>query len=234
VPRTDAVLAERRHARHGHARRAEQTEGFLHGVLALHGVRGAQNLARRFLAEHVRRQRRRPGGGDPADAIDFVRRVGLPVAELRDPQRGGSAREPGARLRSVGCAEVDVVTMSVRAGNGSDTVDGEYPPGRRWREVTRRLSTIYVALIFLSRRRDRGRGTSMGRGTHPAHVRQQRRLIELQSRLRGFCRVDRRLRPHRACAGVRARDGMSSTATSSKANVDSFGKIVFLHVHSCF
>jgi hypothetical protein len=69
------------------------------------------------------------------------------VAELRDPQRGGSAREPGARLRFGRCAEVDVVTMSVRAGNGSDTVDGEYPPGRRWREVTRRLSTILMSLL---------------------------------------------------------------------------------------
>jgi hypothetical protein len=34
--------------------------------------------------------------------------------------------------------------------------------------------------------------------------------------------------------GLRARDGLSSTATSSKANVDSFGKIVFLQYTAAF
>jgi hypothetical protein len=138
------------------------------------------------------------------------------VPELRHPQRGGSAREPGARLRVGRCAEVDVVMTSVRAGNRSDAVDGRVSPSLEVALDTTRcrrpsfLSSL-LCRVVRSRRRVWGGGRTLRMYASSAASSSFNRGSEVSV----VSIVD--LDPI-----VRARDGMRST-TSPKANVDSFG-----------
>ncbi len=85
-PRPDhgVVGAEQVGARHGHVGvLAERTDD---AELAIHGVRGGQQLARRLAPQHIVLPRRQ----------QQVRRVGLPALELAD---GSGPAKPGIRRR---------------------------------------------------------------------------------------------------------------------------------------
>ena len=178
------VLAKGDHARDGE--RAGGAEGALDSVLALDGVCGGEDTTGGFLAED---ERRRGGGADAHEAVHLVRRIALPVTELRHRDGRDVGREVGTRLGGAG-----------RGGaSGEDLGDERNPRGAR-RRASRNASRRRAPPRRLIRgaatsRRERarvgeGRGGRGGSRAHPSHVRQQRRLIQLKARRRRLRRVD--------------------------------------------
>ena len=147
----------------GTGRRAGGAEGALNSVLALDGVCGGENTTGGFL----RRTNVAAGGADAHEAVHLVRRIALPVTELRHRDGRDVGREVGTRLGGAG-----------RGGaSGEDLGDERNPRGAR-RRASRNASRRRAPPRRLIRgaatsRRERAR-VGEGRGGRGARARTRR------------------------------------------------------------